>query len=87
MDRYLPILVRVLGQCGLSRCCLFLKKYILNVLDYQVLGQLPRVIDNGKKGDKHEFKDASGMIKNRIFSLQNLSFKWSLYRQHENGQE
>ena len=56
-------------------------------VDYQLMGSIRNPFDPCSAPTKHGVKNISHLIMLRIFSLNNLTYRWSLYKKHDSGQE
>ena len=56
-------------------------------VDYQLMGSIRNPFDPCSVPTKHQVKNISHLITLRIFSLNNLTYRWSLYKKHDSGQE
>ena len=52
-----------------------------------MIGDLRTAFDPCTSQTKHAFSSLDGMITFRLFSLQNLSYKWTIYKNYDSGQE
>lgn len=59
----------------------------MSYVDYQVIGDLRKPFPPSASPTKYFLTDLNHMITFRLFNLNNLNYKWTMYRLFESGQE